>query len=286
MSEKENKSPPPPPPPPPRSTVRHCPSSPVVSPPSVLAFSSLAAPSGPASSLNPHARPFFSGGASSSRLPSGDLPDWLLYSSPSSSSSPEPDGSPPHEVTRKGKASVDARQSLKDVSWSWPRSSFMEAVCHPLAFMAGGARVRSDRGDGHRAPAGQLWPGSVEAGKRTPVLVPESRKVSIPDPNGWQLVIRKRKQKSSVKKARSRSRARKVPADLIGLCFNCVCDDHVSRNCPYPSYYLRCREPGHLVGFRIKTSNQGIQVWCCLNCSFLICIALSIYSPNYMRIYL
>jgi exonuclease III len=40
------------------------------------------------------------------------------------------------------------------------------------------------------------------------------------------------------------------------------------------------------VGFMIKTSKQGNQVWCCINYSFLICIALSIYRSDYMRIYL
>jgi hypothetical protein len=40
------------------------------------------------------------------------------------------------------------------------------------------------------------------------------------------------------------------------------------------------------VGFRIKTLNQGTQVWCCLNCSFSIYIALYIYMSDYMRIYL
>jgi hypothetical protein len=77
------------------------------------------------------------------------------------------------------------------------------------------------------------------------IITPGSCNVAAPDPDGWQLVTRKRKRKPKVQKARSHSRAGKVPTDLIGLCFNCFRDDHVSRNCPYPSSCLRCREPGH-----------------------------------------
>jgi hypothetical protein len=40
------------------------------------------------------------------------------------------------------------------------------------------------------------------------------------------------------------------------------------------------------VSFRIKILNQGTQVWCCINYSFLICIALYIYRSDYIRIYL
>jgi hypothetical protein len=42
---------------------------------------------------------------------------------------------------------------------------------------------------------------------------------------------------------------------------------------PAPIFLLIAVLP---VGFRIKTSNQRTQVWCCLNYSFSICIALYI----------
>jgi hypothetical protein len=69
--------------------------------------------------------------------------------------------------------------------------------------------------------------------------------------------------------------------------------------CPYPTdvamacwrdavepQSLAANEEAPNVGFRIKTSNQGTQVGCCLNHSFSICITLYIYRHDYMRIYL
>jgi hypothetical protein len=37
----------------------------------------------------------------------------------------------------------------------------------------------------------------------------------------------------------------KVPADLVGLCFNYFSNLHIARECRNPSCCLRCREPGH-----------------------------------------
>jgi hypothetical protein len=40
-------------------------------------------------------------------------------------------------------------------------------------------------------------------------------------------------------------RLRKVPADLVGLCFNCFIEDNIACDCPNPSCCFRYREHGH-----------------------------------------
>jgi hypothetical protein len=130
----------------------------------------------------------------------------------------------------------------------------MEDVRRPSAFQAGDVRGRSSRDGGRRSYAWQLQRSAAVAGRRAPilksVLAPESRLLSVrftaPDPNGWQIVVKKRKRKPPSKKPRpSRGKTRTVPADLVGLCFNCFRHEHISRNCPYPSCCLRCWELGH-----------------------------------------
>jgi hypothetical protein len=133
--------------------------------------------------------------------------------------------------------------------WPHPSSSFMEDARRPPPFHPGGHHSQKS------CPLiKQPRSSFAEAGSRAPVvnsvLALESRgplRFSAPDPNCWRLVVHKRKRKPSGSKPRSSHKgARKVPADLIGLCFNCFHDDHVSRNYPYPACCLRCREPGHL----------------------------------------
>lgn len=38
---------------------------------------------------------------------------------------------------------------------------------------------------------------------------------------------------------------RPVPADLVGLCFNCMGNDHVKANCTFPSRCRSCHREGH-----------------------------------------
>jgi hypothetical protein len=42
-------------------------------------------------------------------------------------------------------------------------------------------------------------------------------------------------------------RSRPVSATLVGLCFNCMADDHVAADCRFPSRCLNCRGTGHRV---------------------------------------
>jgi hypothetical protein len=69
--------------------------------------------------------------------------------------------------------------------------------------------------------------------------------------DGWHKIVRKSKHKRKrfsierVSLRPSASSSRKVPADMVDLCFNCFVEDHVMCRCPNPSCYFRCREPGH-----------------------------------------
>jgi hypothetical protein len=131
--------PPSPPLPPPHLAVACRPPSPHEPSSSTPVPTLPVAPSAPASTFNPHASPFRSGGASSSRAPSYGHLDWLHYSSPSSCSSPESDGSPPCEVVGKGKAPTVTRKGPKLHGRARPRLSFMEAAQRPAAMPLGGA---------------------------------------------------------------------------------------------------------------------------------------------------
>jgi hypothetical protein len=39
--------------------------------------------------------------------------------------------------------------------------------------------------------------------------------------------------------------ASKVPADLVGLCFNCFNSSHLTKRCPNPYFCFCCPKPGH-----------------------------------------
>jgi hypothetical protein len=167
-----------------------------------------------------------------------DLPDWLAFSSLLTCSSLESHESSPCEVAGKGKALVVTEGRPRALRWPRPSSSFMEDARRPPPFHLGGHHLQKSR-----PLIKQPRSSFAEAGSRAPVvnsvLALESRgplRFSAPDPNCWRLVVHKRKRKPSGSKPRSSHKgARKVPADLIGLCFNCFHDDHVSRNYPYPA---------------------------------------------------
>jgi hypothetical protein len=63
----------------------------------------------------------------------------------------------------------------------------------------------------------------------------------------WQEVTRKKKlRKPTLARDPPPPSSRgKVPTDLIGLCFNCLSDHHVVKDCPNPSCCLCYRELGH-----------------------------------------
>jgi hypothetical protein len=127
----------------------------------------------------------------------------------------------------------------------------MEDVRRPSAFQAGDVHNWLTRDACHRSYVGQLQPSATAGGSHAPILKPvlasESSllgaKFTASDPDGWQLVVQKRKRKPPSKKPQSsHGKAGKVPADLVGLYFKCFHDERVSRNYPYPSCCLRCRE--------------------------------------------
>jgi hypothetical protein len=203
-----SRSPPPSPPPPSSPAGSHAHSPP---PPSATPAS--------ASTLNPCASPLRSANAGSSRL-SDELPEWLQFSGSSSSSS---DSEAPAPRDGKGKEPQVARKPVPAARGN-PTSGFM-ADARRAASPAAGRRTGPVAGASRGASVVRVEPA------RQPFQV---------DEEGWHRVQRKGKRAQ-----RPATKRGKVPADLVGLCFNCFSEEHVARLCPNPSCCLRCRRPGH-----------------------------------------
>lgn len=76
----------------------------------------------------------------------------------------------------------------------------------------------------------------------------QQRHDSPSDKDGWQVVTRKKVWRR-VEYPQPRQEGRPVPADLVGLCFNCFIADHVARDCRFLSHCLRYKCEGHQARF-------------------------------------
>jgi hypothetical protein len=128
--------------------------------------------------------------------------------------------------------------------------------------------VKGKAPQGARSPSSVRRPASPPSGFKADARhVPERRRqqmsvhtaiVGAPpstpdDDDGWQQQVMRKKRRARPRVVRQPSRrSGKVPADLVGLCFNCLRCGHVARSCRNPSSCLRCRKPGH----RAKDCNR------------------------------
>ncbi|CAL4898611.1 unnamed protein product [Urochloa decumbens] len=165
-------------------------------------------------------------GASSPRPSGKETPEWLRYSGASSSSgsaessvrraaSPEMPG-PSYRDALRGKAPA-----------SVPVASPRRAA--PSGFMADARRS-------HPLPAPQL----LRRGRPVPS---GPGRAPVVDEDGFTQVVHRRGWRRQA--APPRREARPVPADLVGLCFNCFAPGHVAAACRNPPKCIRCRREGH-----------------------------------------
>lgn len=79
------------------------------------------------------------------------------------------------------------------------------------------------------------------------LVVHPARFSAEPDSDGFREVHSRRPSPGS---------PRPVPADLVGLCFNCLRDDHVKADCRFPSRCRSCHREGH----RARNYSEARQV--------------------------
>ena len=77
------------------------------------------------------------------------------------------------------------------------------------------------------------------------VAVHPARLSAEPDDDGFREVHSRRRWR----RRPSPTLARPVPPDLVGLCFNCLRDDHIRANCRFPPRCRTCRQEGHRARF-------------------------------------
>lgn len=76
---------------------------------------------------------------------------------------------------------------------------------------------------------------------RSPQRLHPARLSAEPDAEGFREVHSRRRWR----RRPSPARGTQVPADLVGLCFNCLREGHVRADCSFPSRCRACRREGH-----------------------------------------
>jgi len=101
-------------------------------------------------------------------------------------------------------------------------------------------RRRRRRPQGFMAAARRSLPAPPVHLHRSPASHP-ARALATPDEDGFYAVQSRRRWRR-----RSPPRvARPVPPELVGLCFNCLANNHVKAECTFPVRCYNCRDEGH-----------------------------------------
>jgi hypothetical protein len=123
------------------------------------------------------------------------------------------------------------------------------AVGRGKAPAAEGARCRRPRhrrrrpraAGGFMADARRLYDDADGGEPRLPSVIVHSARLSAePDAEGFRQVHSRRRWRRPTPRQH-----KPVPADLVGLCFNSLGDDHVKAECRLPSRCRTCRQEGH-----------------------------------------
>jgi hypothetical protein len=110
-------------------------------------------------------------------------------------------------------------------------------------FMAHARRAHTHDGQASPLPA-----------RRLSSLVVHPARLSVePDSEGFREVHSRRRWRRRPSPVPSWP----VPADLVGLCFNCLGDDHVKADCRFPSRCRSCRREGH----RARNCPEARPLW-------------------------
>ncbi|CAL5033832.1 unnamed protein product [Urochloa decumbens] len=175
-------------------------------------------------------------GTSASRPSGGNTPEWLRYSGASSSSSSA--ASSLRMESPAGGSGASYRDVLKGKA---PASS---AEARPQRPRAGGSGFMADARRAHPPPPPPLRPTRHPP---PPPPHPARRAGRWPevDADGFTRVVRRRNWRRLERRPPPRREPRPVPADLVGLCFNCLQPDHMAACCRNPPRCLRCRREGH-----------------------------------------
>jgi hypothetical protein len=103
-------------------------------------------------------------------------------------------------------------------------------------------RRRLQRQGGFMADARRTYREDAAAPLRLrSIVVHPARFSQEPDSDGFRQAHSRRRWRRRA----SPTLPKPVPADLVGLCFNCLGDDHVKKDCTYPSRCRTCRCEGH-----------------------------------------
>jgi hypothetical protein len=72
-------------------------------------------------------------------------------------------------------------------------------------------------------------------------------RVSAPNSDGWREILQRPvTQPAAVSSGAHRPQARRIPAELVGICFNCLSYSHRVATCRLPRRCLRCRGFRHI----------------------------------------